>query len=361
MHAGLVGAGLVGRLLAWSLVQCNWQVSLFEQDGPHDRSAAAYVAGGMLTPIAESEIHDPLISQLGFESLKLWREILPKLSKKVFFQQRGTLLTAHPRDTDELHLIAHRLRQRVGPDQVYPLTPAQINSLEPEIHFKQAYYLPNEAQIDARQLLDAFLFELNNPPKKSQVTWHSHSKINLIEPYCLHTHSGKHHFDWVFDCRGHGASSVLPDLRGVRGELIYLHAQEVCLTRMVRLFHPRYRLYIIPRPGNIYLIGATEIDGADTSPISVRSCLELLSAAYSVHSGFAEARILQTNTGVRPAFPDNLPRILSTPGLVRINGLYRHGFLIAPAIIKIALNLCQQTQAEQSIPYPNLIQSIDND
>jgi glycine oxidase len=35
--------------------------------------------------------------------------------------------------------------------------------------------------------------------------------------------------------------------------------------------------------------------------------------------------------------PDNLPRIDSSAGLTRINGLYRHGWLIAPAMVEQAL------------------------
>ena len=68
--------------------------------------------------------------------------------------------------------------------------------------------------------------------------------------------------------------------------MIRLHAPEVSLRRPVRLMHPRYPLYIAPKPDHVFVIGATEIESEDTSPASVRSTLELLSAAYSLHSGF---------------------------------------------------------------------------
>jgi len=88
------------------------------------------------------------------------------------------------------------------------------------------------------------------------------------------------------------------------------------------------------------VIGATEIESADMSPASVRSTLELLSAAYAVHSGFAEARILEIATQCRPTLPDNLPAVESpSPRVLRINGLYRHGFLIAPAMLDMAMEL----------------------
>ena len=86
------------------------------------------------------------------------------------------------------------------------------------------------------------------------------------------------------------------------------------------------------------MIGATEIESDDLSPASVRSTLELLSAAYTVHSGFAEARIVEIATQCRPALPDNNPglRILNERTL-QINGLYRHGFMIAPAMLDATL------------------------
>ena len=92
------------------------------------------------------------------------------------------------------------------------------------------------------------------------------------------------------------------------------------------------------KPDQVYVIGATEIESDDISPASVRSTLELLSAAYSLHSGFAEARILEINTQLRPALNNNLPNIRqSSPRLMQINGLYRHGFLIAPAVLDAVL------------------------
>jgi glycine oxidase len=87
-----------------------------------------------------------------------------------------------------------------------------------------------------------------------------------------------------------------------------------------------------------YIIGATEIESEDTSPLSVRSSMELLSAVFSVNPNFGEARIVNTETNCRPAFRDNLPRIENEEKLTRINGLYRHGYLLAPAIVEKALN-----------------------
>ena len=42
---------------------------------------------------------------------------------------------------------------------------------------------------------------------------------------------------------------------------------------------------------------------------------------------------------MRPAFPDNLPRIRVRDRRIHINGLYRHGFLLSPALARRAADI----------------------
>jgi glycine oxidase len=129
-----------------------------------------------------------------------------------------------------------------------------------------------------------------------------------------------------------------------------IETAEVQLARPVRLIHPRWPLYVIPREDNLFMLGATSIETEDTG-VSVRSALELLSAAYAVHPAFGEARILEFGSGLRPAFPDNLPRIAIRGGGGRIvvNGLYRHGFLIAPALAELTLAYVERGQLDNEV------------
>ncbi len=85
------------------------------------------------------------------------------------------------------------------------------------------------------------------------------------------------------------------------------------------------------------MIGASEIESEDRSPVSLRSALELMSAAHSVLPELAEARIDHLETNLRPACADHLPCVEHAPGLLRINGLFRHGWMIAPALVQDAL------------------------
>ena len=145
-------------------------------------------------------------------------------------------------------------------------------------------------------------------------------------------------YDYIVDCRGLGAKTALSDLRGVRGEVVRLRAPEVKLNRPVRLMHPRYPIYIVPKPNNEFVIGATEIESQSKKPMTVRSAMELLSAAYTVHSGFAEAEIIDMQAGLRPSLPDNRPLVEQKGKQIVINGLYRHGYLLAPKVVEQAVS-----------------------
>jgi glycine oxidase len=160
----------------------------------------------------------------------------------------------------------------------------------------------------------------------------------------------------VVDCRGMGAKRDWPHLRGVRGEIVRLEAPDIELRHMLRLLHPRYAVYIVPRPEGRLVVGATSIESDDASTVSVRGVLELLSAAYSVLPALAEARILEFNTQVRPALPDNVPAIRfdRKRNVLSINGLYRHGFLLTPAIVEEVLALLFKGDASEAILMPIL-------
>jgi glycine oxidase len=140
----------------------------------------------------------------------------------------------------------------------------------------------------------------------------------------------------VIDCRGLAARDVLTDLRGVKGEMLVVRLPDVSLSRPVRVLHPRVPVYVVPRADGHYMIGATMIESDQPTRITARSMLELLGAAYALHPAFGESEIVEIGTGVRPAFPDNLPRVQLIGGAVYVNGLYRHGFLLAPALARQA-------------------------
>jgi len=355
----VVGAGLMGRLIALYLhrerADYGYQVTLFDKDDKSGHQSSAYAAAGLLTPLGEAMHSEANIVEMGFESIKLWPAILASLDEYTFFQQEGAIMVSHEQDKGDYFRVKSYLENHYPQHLVQQLNRQQLQQLEPEIgrSFNQALYLPEEGQIGNRKLLIALRHQL----EKEQVTWlsqHHVQSINHLAKGCQlrYQYQGndlQSNFDLVVDCRGIGAKqttsdpSQLSDLRAVRGELMQLFAPDVHITRPIRLMHPRYQLYIAPKGKGFYVVGATEIESEDNSPMTVRSAMELLSAAYSVHPGFAEANIRQHVCQLRPAFNDNQPKIDKTNDLIQVNGLYRHGFLIAPVLLERVKHIVEQS------------------
>ena len=338
----IAGAGLIGRVLAWELIQAGHSVSLFDQDEVHGDTAAAYTAGGMISPMSEIEILEPGLLQTARTSLQLWPALVGSLGHDVGFHHHGSLIVSHAQDATTHRHYLQQLQQhpQVSEQDYQHLTQAQLQQQEPELlpTFQQATFLPGESWVNPDRLM--VVLAENILPVCQR--WHSNTRVVEVKDYTVVSEHETFAFDLVIDCRGMGAQCDIKGLRGVRGEVARFHAPAVQLKHLVRLMHPRYCLYIVPRADQRYLIGATQIESEDRGPVTVRSALELLSAVYSLHKGFAEARIEAFKTNLRPAMPDNQPHLHLQPGLMRINGLYRHGFMLAPAIVQMAIQQLQQ-------------------
>lgn len=346
MHLGIAGAGLMGRVLAWHLLAAGHRVTLFDRDPVASGGAAAYTAAGMLAPWSELESAESLIFRLGCRALSLWPTLVASLGTDVDFHTGGSLLVAHGADRGDYRRTVEHIAARlpVGrEDSLRELDRSELRSLEPALAdtFDEALWLPDEAWLDSRRLMAA----LGDHLLAAGAHWHPETEVQSLAPGVIKTAGRDWHFDWVVDCRGLGARGDMAGLRGVRGEVLWLQAPDVELSRPVRLMHPRYRLYAVPRRDNLYVIGATQIESDDHGPVTVRSCLELLSAAYSLHPGFQEARLIHAEANCRPALDDNLPRIDIGDGLARINGLFRHGYLLAPAL---AEHFCRRLAGEET-------------
>ncbi len=337
MNIGIAGAGLVGRVLALNLLQRGHTVTLFDEDTAYGDKAAGITAAGMLAVFAELESAESVIFDHGNRSIALWPALLEQIGIADAYQQEGSIITAHPQDYNELDHFIDTLKSKVEKASEIKLLDRQaLTQLEPDLEqHAKAFFIPHEGQVDAQRFMKASSDYLLAHP---DVTWHEETKVTHISEGTITVGDESKTFDWVFDSRGLGAQDDISDLRGVRGEVFWLDAPEVNISRPTRMLHPRYKIYIVPRPNHRYVIGATEIESEDKSPMSVRSSLELLSAVYSMHSGFAEARIVNMLTNCRPALRDNLPKIEHASKMTRINGLYRHGYLLAPAVVEEALN-----------------------
>ena len=353
LHIAIAGAGLLGRLLAWRLALQGHRISLFEAGSFYQptagQRAAAFSAAGMIAPLSEAVVSDNDVYHMGIYALKRWPQWLADLATdQPLFHHQGSLVVAHPQDYSELNQFEQELRYVVPDSQGYHrLDGAAIRQLEPDLNpgLQEGLFLAEEGHLHNRTFLRLLSQELPG----LGVEIHEHTAVELF-PHQVKTPQGKLDVDMVIDCRGLGAKAQLPrrQLRGVRGETLHVQTREIQLQRPVRLMHPRYQLYVVPKPDNHFVIGATQIESEDCSPVSIQSSLELSSALYTLSPAFAEARIIELDTNLRPAFMDNLPLVIQEPGLIGANGLFRHGYLLAPAMVDNVLALLA---GNQEIPF----------
>jgi glycine oxidase len=319
----IIGAGIAGAWQALLFAQAGHDVTLHERGDAAMTLSTSHWAGGMLAPWCESEVAEPIISRLGLRSLDLWRRELPDTPFN------GSLVVAHARDRADFERFAKMTSEHRRLDA------AALAALEPSLEgrFREALFFAAEGHVEPRRVLP----KLHERIIAAGGTIRFNSDVKADELDGL-----------VIDCRGLSARDEQPELRGVKGEMILIETPEITLSRPVRLIHPRWPLYVIPREDNLFMLGATSIEAEDTG-VSVRSALELLGAAYAVHPAFAEARILEFGSGLRPAYPDNLPRIAIHGEKVAVNGLYRHGFLIAPALAELTLSYVERGQIDNEV------------
>jgi glycine oxidase len=310
----VIGAGVAGLCCATTLVERGAKVTLFERSRELGGNAS-WLAGGMLAPFCEGESAPQSVVELGQGAIDWWDGRVPGVTRQ------GTLVVAPPRDISEIDRFAARTKAHA------PVDETRIAELEPDLagRFRRGLFFANEGHLDPRVALRALLEALRT--RGAEVRFGEDAKTLELRG------------ERIVDCRGFAARADCSELRGVRGEMMRIRSPEVTLSRAVRFLHPRIPLYIVPRASSEFMIGATMIESAERGAVTVRSAIELLSAAYALHPAFGEAEILEMSADVRPAYPNNEPRIEERGDRIFINGFYRHGFLLAPAFAERAATL----------------------
>lgn len=311
----ILGAGVAGLCVATELTRRGVVVEIHDPGGAPGKHGCSWWAGGMLAPFCEAESAEEPVLRLGQGAADWWE------LQGAGVIRNGSLVVALGRDTRELNRFARRTQGHRTVDAT------AIEALEPDLagQVAQGLCFDSEAHLSPREALGKLVENLaergiaisTEPPRRSGLT---------------------------VDCRGLAARDALSDLRGVKGEMLVIRCPDVSLNRPVRLLHPRIPLYIVPRGDGVYMLGATVIESTERERITARSMLEMLSSAYALHPAFGEAEILEIGVDARPAFPDNLPRIRRQGRTIFANGLFRHGFLLGPALAQQAADLIETNQ-----------------
>src|SRR5260221_2186211 len=234
----IIGAGIAGAWQALLFAQAGHAVTLYERSDAAMTLATSHWAGGMLAPWCEAEASEPVIGRLGLRSLDLWREHFPQTPFN------GSLVVAHARDRADFERFA---KLTTGHRR---LDARALSELEPSLEgrFRDGLVYADEGHVEPRRVLPELHARI--AAAGGTIKFNSDPTEDDIDGV-------------VIDCRGLSARDTQAGLRGVKGEIILIETDEVELARPVRLIHPRWPLYVIPRGGNRFMLGATSIEAED--------------------------------------------------------------------------------------------------
>ena len=128
------------------------------------------------------------------------------------------------------------------------MTGEAIAALEPELagRFSEALYFAGEGHISIRaprwRRWPQRLAEL----RRADPLRHAGSSAAQCRRATLRS-----------DCTGLAAAACAAELRGVKGEMLLLQSAGASrCTRPVRVLHPRLPVYVVPRGGGLFMVGA---------------------------------------------------------------------------------------------------------
>ena len=336
-RVGIIGAGILGRLIAVELFKRQHKVTIFEKDDIFSSESCTATAAGMLAPWSESYESSKLVFELGINSLHLWPDILETLNAKHLLIRQGTAHLAQYREKNKLENFLDRLKKRNIQFEAIEINSNNKKELVGEFsqEYSVGYYFPFEATINPKE----FILKSNEFITDNNINFEYNSKVLFYEKNKIKTERGNFYFDIIINTMGMGAKSVFQEteenLRGIRGSLVLVDAPLVNIHSVIRLTHLRYPIYIVPRGENKYIIGATSHESECLKPITVESVLELLSVASHFDKGFLEANLLEQRVNLRPTFTDGSPHFYCKDEIYYINGLHRNGITISPALTNI--------------------------
>src|SRR3984957_13226401 len=317
------GRGLIGSSIACELASHGLRITLLDIQQPGRE--ASWAAAGMLSPGPDSPQALPLVP-LANESLRLYPDFVRAIEEEsgmsVSFAANGAfeIFTGPEGVTHRDRLIAQY--QDLGLSAELISTDAAA-SREPTLNPNSAAiaWLPNEATVDPRLLIDATL----TAAKKRGVEMISGRAVTALlgnhrectgvlaggqEIFAKHVVIAAGSFCARIDASKSGSPidlSRYAPTYPVRGQMLALRRSEFHLTHVLRSDHG----YVVPRADGRIIAGST---------------LE--------NVGFNKET---TQEGLRPGSPDQLPIIGPTdiPGLLIATGHYRNGILLAPVTAKL--------------------------
>ncbi|GGJ21146.1 NAD(P)/FAD-dependent oxidoreductase [Deinococcus roseus] len=313
-HVMVVGAGIVGSMIAVQLLDLGWQVTLLDAGFAGQATRAS---GGMLAPTSEAHSLPVSWREKAQLSLQLWKTWLER------FERMGL-------DVGYISSLAHAATHLQEAEQFKSnlQSAGQWTEDNPEHPHGMAFY-SEEGSLDPVQVLRALHALVPVTQAEVKRLWEDGHTIKAD------TSSGELQADGAVLACGAWSNRFGIPVQSRQGQALLLEGEHVD--------HATYkgRGYMVPRQGATY-VGATEIDTWDTTPThGARSTL--LAYVQQHKPDLQEVRVLDHKVGLRPLLPE--PMIAPHPSLQNVlvaTGHHRNGILLAPVTAQRVMQLFMQ-------------------
>jgi glycine oxidase len=316
MKVVVAGAGIVGLTCAWWLAEAGHDVTVYD---PSPGQGASYAAAGMIAPAGEAWFGEEPLLRLGVASAALWPGTAERLG--VGFHRTGTLLVG--RDADDVAVLRRQvtLLRSLG----LPVTDRDEHVVSDRV--AGTAFLPEDAYVDPREVMSVLCRVLGDRVIRQPAPPSPEDAV-------------------LVRCTGTAAHRLV---RPIRGEIVRVRGADQLATVVRGLVHG-VAVYLVPRPGDELLIGATS-ESHDAPPVpTVGGVLGLLDAARALVPSLDRAEIVEVLARDRPGTPDNGPlvgRIGEREVLAA--GHYRGGVLLAPVTAAAVLALVEDREPPAEI------------
>ena len=334
----LIGGGVIGLTTALKLADRGVSVTLLDRQATGRE--ASWAGAGILPPGNLANATTPE-SRLRSFSHELWKDLAAELLERTGIDDGYHICGALEVCTAETQV---QFAQHVAGWTTEGIRVQRLTRAEAERHvadlndeFQDVAFLPDFAQIRNPRHLQAL---------KAACLLRGVEIVENAEGLTLSTVSERisevriHNRSFQFDklCITAGAWSTLIlqtlgwmiPVKPVRGQI----AQLKRAAQPFRCIIEDGRRYIVPRRDGLILIGSTEEDVGFVKQNTTEGIADLLKFATSLVPSLAQAEVVRTWAGLRPASPDELPLIGAVPGYTNLflgAGHFRSGLQMSPA------------------------------
>ncbi len=372
----IIGGGVIGLAIAIELKLRGADVTVLSRDF---HTAAAHAAAGMLAADAE-KIPNGAMQELCWRSRSLYADWTHKLEQltglNIGYWPCGILAPIYQETTGEGDEAIQNSKSpkfrsaeaaaptslKIQNEQSSPLSPPSSSAywLDREaIHQYQSglaeevtggWWYPDDAQVDSRALAKALLsaaqslgVELKEGIAVEGIIQQQGQVLGV------QTNTGILHAEHYILAAGAWVNQLFPlPVRPIKGQMLSVRVPEFVLELPLTRVLFGQDIYIVPRRDRRIIIGATIEDVSFTPHNTPAGIQTLLQQAIRLYPQLQNYPIEELWWGFRPATPDELPILGTSPcqNLTFATGHYRNGILLAPITAALIADLIWEQKSD---------------